>query len=260
MKTINEVKKKLKKTHPEVTIDPDTYRGTSYKATFTDKEFGKWTARVYDVLNGTRHPKRWAISIGNINRTSVEKVVIKLKKMYGDLIILEESTYVGIGNKATFIHKIRGKWITQPRYVLSGMVHPKDISEKSQKTCLRKYGVPFTHQNKEIALKAARSSNIANIKFHWKTNEELICQGGYEYKAVDYLNKNNIDFKWQPKVFKMPNGKTYRPDLYLINENKWIEIKGYFRKDSKEKWDWFQSIMLNSELWDKSKLKKMGIL
>jgi hypothetical protein len=71
---------------------------------------------------------------------------------------------------------------------------------------------------------------------------------------------------WQPQVFQTsiltPKGKisTYRPDLFLINENKWIEIKGFFRNDAKAKWDWFQSEHPNSELWDKKKLKEMGIL
>jgi hypothetical protein len=38
------------------------------------------------------------------------------------------------------------------------------------------------------------------------------------------------------------------------------EIKGYFRKGAKEKWDWFQSTVPNSELWNKEILKEMGIL
>jgi hypothetical protein len=58
----------------------------------------------------------------------------------------------------------------------------------------------------------------------------------------------------------MPNGKTYRPDLYLIDQGVWIEIKGYFRKDAQEKWDWFKSQFPNAELWDKKKLKEMRIL
>ncbi len=77
---------------------------------------------------------------------------------------------------------------------------------------------------------------------------------------VDYLNSNKIDFLWQPKTFKMPNGKTYRPDLFLVNENKWIEIKGYMRPKSKIKWDWFLTQHPNSELWNESRLREMGIL
>jgi len=58
----------------------------------------------------------------------------------------------------------------------------------------------------------------------------------------------------------MPDGRTYRLDLYLIDEDKYVEIKGYFRKDAQEKWDWFHKTHTNSELWNKKKLKELKIL
>lgn len=78
--------------------------------------------------------------------------------------------------------------------------------------------------------------------------------------VVNYFNEHQINYEWQSKTFTMPNGKTYRPDCYLPGENKWVEIKGYFRKDAKEKWEWFNETYSNSELWNKKKLKKLGIL
>ena len=109
-------------------------------------------------------------------------------------------------------------------------------------------------------LQAAKNSNNSYILYHWKTGEELVCQASYEKIVVEYFNVNKINFRWQSKTFKMPNGKTYRPDCYLFSTRKWIEIKGYFREKNKIKWDWFQTIKSNSELWDKNKLKSMGIL
>jgi hypothetical protein len=58
----------------------------------------------------------------------------------------------------------------------------------------------------------------------------------------------------------MPDGRTYRPDLYLTKERKWIEIKGYFYDDAEEKWNWFHETYPNSELWNEKKLKEMRIL
>ena len=49
-------------------------------------------------------------------------------------------------------------------------------------------------------------------------------------------------------------------DAVLLDENKWIEIKGYFRDDAKEKWEWFCSKYPSSELWDQKRLKEIGIL
>jgi len=39
-----------------------------------------------------------------------------------------------------------------------------------------------------------------------------------------------------------------------------LKLSGYFRKDAKEKWNWFHKTYPNSELWDKEKLKEKRIL
>lgn len=133
-------------------------------------------------------------------------------------------------------------------------------SDFYKETCIDKYGVSSPMKNIEIAKKSALAQSTSYILYHWKTGEELICQASWEKLVVEYLNKNKINFRWQSKIFSMPNGKTYRPDLYLFSNKKWIEIKGYFRKDAKEKWEWFNKNHTNSELWGKIKLKEMGIL
>ena len=111
-----------------------------------------------------------------------------------------------------------------------------------------------------------------------KSNKPSICENNLEISNSEtstysvFVNRGirEISFKgiyeptleeYSAEIFiKMPDGKTYRPDLYLFSTRKWIEIKGYFRKDAEEKWNWFQTIKPNSELWNESKLKKMGIL
>ena len=152
------------------------------------------------------------------------------------------------------------------RYGSISSFQNKDIQNKFKKTCLDKYGVEYPAQNKDIALKVAKSQKNSCTLKHWKTKKDLVCVASYEKAVVEYFNKNKIDFKWQHKVFDiiLENGKktTYRPDLYLIGSRKpWVEIKGYFRNDAKEKWNIFHNhIKPNSELWDKEKLIKMGIL
>lgn len=133
-------------------------------------------------------------------------------------------------------------------------------ADKRKQTFLERYGVENSSQVLDIALKAAKSSNNRNIKYHWLTGEELICQGSYEAKVVDYLNANKVNYKWQPEVFTLSNGKTYRPDLYLIDSDTWVEIKGWMREDAKIKWCEFITMVKRSELWDKEKLTKMKIL
>ena len=131
---------------------------------------------------------------------------------------------------------------------------------KRKETFLKKYEVDEVAKNREIMLKAAKSSNKYIQLKHWFSSEEMWCRGSYEVNVINYLNKNQIDYNFQPQTFLMPDGHTYTPDLYLIDQNIWIEIKGYFWGDAEEKWDWFHKEYSNSELWDKRKLKELNIL
>lgn len=130
---------------------------------------------------------------------------------------------------------------------------------KMEQTLERKYGVRHNMQIPEIALKAAQSQNNSSIYFHWNTGKKIVCVGSFESSVIEYLNKNQIDYNFQPQTFLMPSGKTYTPDLYLNEQNLWVEVKGRFIGDAREKWDWFRSEYPNSELWDKEKLKQLGL-
>jgi hypothetical protein len=149
---------------------------------------------------------------------------------------------------STFKRVKRGEWC------------PDCANDKRKKTCIERYGFHAPTLNPEIARKAARTQAASYILHHWKTGEELVCQASYEKAVVEYWNKNKTNFLWQSKTFLMPDGKSYRPDAYLPDQDLWIEVKGYFYKDAKEKWEWFQSVHPNSELWDNKKLKSLKIL
>lgn len=136
---------------------------------------------------------------------------------------------------------------------------PKCSLQRQKNTMLERYGVTNPSLVPDFALKIARKTNAPSIKHHWSTDEELVCQGGYEPKVVDYLNANHINYQWQQTTFTLSDGKTYRPDFYLVDSDTWVEIKGYFRDDAKKKWDEFQQTHSNSELWDKKKLLELGI-
>jgi hypothetical protein len=255
IKPLSEIKEKLFKVHNgSITIVDSTYVGSKKKATFVSEDGSKWDAIVYNVLNGTRHTKYHKKLY---TRKEVEE---KIFLAHGNTIKIVWDTFTKVKSKAKFVHEKYGEFWTCPSSIFIGR-GPKDSwIDKRKATNLKRYGVEYCSQNREIALRIAKNSNKPSILSHWKTNEELVCQGGYEPKVVNYLNSNKINYLWQPKVFNIPNGRTYRPDLFLQDEDKWIEIKGFFRKDALEKWNWFQSEYPNSELWDEKKLKSLGIL
>lgn len=144
--------------------------------------------------------------------------------------------------------------------VRRGQWCPVCAEQKRINTRIERYGFPYLMQNKDLAMKSCKTKNqITNLK-HWKSGIEICCRGSYEVRTVQYFNDNKIDYDWQPKTFTMPDGRTYTPDCYLPELNLWIEIKGYFYDDAKEKWDWFRREYPNSELWNKVVLKEKNIL
>lgn len=180
----------------------------------------------------------------------------KVKKRASDTLYTNYGVRVPSKNK---IIVDRIKQTCLKKYGVDNVSKNQEIKEKIKYTCLKKYGAKSSMLNEKVAAKNARNQNRSIILKHWKTDSELVCIGSYEVAVVNYLNKNKIDFEWQPKYFIMPNGKRYRPDLYLVKEKKWIEIKGYFRKDAREKWEWFSENHC-ADLWNKNRLKYMGIL
>lgn len=154
--------------------------------------------------------------------------------------------------------KIKTKQTNLERYGTEHALQIEYYFNKVKKTNLERYGVEFVSQNKDIALKSARNQNNSAILYHWKTAEELICVGSFEQSVIEKLNKDKQDFDWQVP-FDMPDGRKYFCDLFLKNENLFVEIKGYKREKNMKKWFWFHGEYPNSELWDKEKLKELGI-
>lgn len=136
------------------------------------------------------------------------------------------------------------------------------VQQKKAKTNRERFGCDHAAQNNEVMEKCAKNSNKTIIKRHWLTNKELKCTASYECAVVDWLNLHKKNYEWQPKPsFNLSTGRKYFIDLYLSDEDLWVEIKGVFRGESLEKWTEFHTfIHQNSELWDKEKLKELGIL
>jgi hypothetical protein len=83
-------------------------------------------------------------------------------------------------------------------------------------------------------------ANFYKHKYKWffiKDNQKIKCRSGFEVLYANWLIDNNIDFTYEDKCFKLDNGKRYTPDFYLINENRYIEIKGSFKMNDNRQFD-----------------------
>lgn len=68
--------------------------------------------------------------------------------------------------------------------------------------------------------------------------KNFLMRSSWEVKYAEYLDNLNVKWIYEPKTFAfLLNNKhvTYTPDFYLPKTDEYIEIKGYWYKNSKEK-------------------------
>lgn len=71
---------------------------------------------------------------------------------------------------------------------------------------------------------------------------KVYLRSSYELAYVQYLDKQGVNWQANKKGFKYQIGDkihTYYPDFYLIDEDTYIEIKGFERANDKYKWKGF---------------------
>lgn len=80
--------------------------------------------------------------------------------------------------------------------------------------------------------------HIKWYKLKNKSNNEFILRGNWELKIGQLLNENNIN--WIRKIYLSYHDqslcqRTYTPDFYLPEYNRYLEVKGYFSETDKLK-------------------------
>lgn len=89
-----------------------------------------------------------------------------------------------------------------------------------------------------------------------------ICfRSSYEFLFAKWCDKNRIKWDYESKTFDLGK-KTYTPDFYIPIYAAYIEIKGYWRKDAKIKFNLFKKLYPDEEIvvLQKYSLIKLGVL
>ncbi len=79
-----------------------------------------------------------------------------------------------------------------------------------------------------------------DYRFSKEQNKIILTRSSWETTTIDYFNKFNIKWLYEPKGFLLNNGHRYFPDFYLPELGIYLEIKGYMDKGSKNKIDEFE--------------------
>lgn len=142
-----------------------------------------------------------------------EKQMNRIGEKFDRLTIID----IEIGEKRTLcvcqcecgnIHKIPYYDLTSGKVRSCGCLH-KELVSKHQSS--------ITHKN--------------SYGYNWyfiKNGIKINCESSYEAIIANYFIDNNIKFEYHYKTFQMPENKNYTPDFYLVDDNKYIEVKGSF--------------------------------
>lgn len=60
-------------------------------------------------------------------------------------------------------------------------------------------------------------------------------RSGLEVMYAAYLTRTGIRFVYEPRRFTLDEKTSYKPDFYLIDEAKWVEVKGHLSPSAKKK-------------------------
>jgi hypothetical protein len=83
----------------------------------------------------------------------------------------------------------------------------------------------------------------------------------WEVWYAEYLRAKGIEFLYEPHTFTLQDGSAYTPDFFLVNENKYIEVKGWLTDKHKCKIETFNKEHPDKTLIlaDKQYLQALGI-
>lgn len=111
---------------------------------------------------------------------------------------------------------------------------------------------------KSCAMRKTKINRLGSWKrFQYKN---IWMRSSYEVAYAKWLDKNQIKWFYESKAFDL--GKTsYRPDFYLPEKNKYIEIKGWWRKEAIKKYKLFKKLYpkIKIKVLIKENLIKLGI-
>lgn len=144
-----------------------------------------------------------------------------------------------------------------------GIKRAKEIRTKISKN----HGTRYPEVRAKISENHADFSGIRNpiygkLPLHGKKSKYkgIWMRSSWEVKYAKYLDKNKIKWQYEPKTFDLGD-MTYTPDFYLPEQNKYIEIKGWWRDNSKRKFNLFKKVysQIKIEILQKMALKNLGI-
>lgn len=113
----------------------------------------------------------------------------------------------------------------------SGKICSAETREK------RSISLKKTYAKRGDLIVIQRMKHSGHKKFLYTNSGNVVIKmrSNWEVSYAKYLDSKNIIWQYEPKQFKLSNGKRYWPDFFLPVLNEWHEVKGYMTSIAKEK-------------------------
>lgn len=127
-------------------------------------------------------------------------------------------------------------------------------------------GRKHTEETKKKIAKKMKGNNFGLGRGTISYYNGIKMRSTWEVAVASYLDHNDFNWKYEEKIFDLGNFTSYRPDFFIYDEDrnfvKLIEVKGYFRKENKKKFELFLKKYPNIivEIWDYSVLKNLNLI
>jgi hypothetical protein len=138
----------------------------------------------------------------------------------------------------------------------SGIGHTEEI-ERNRREKIREKILQRYENGWEVKCGRAKK-----IDYESPIAGKIKLDGSWELATAQYFDSIKINWKRNKQRFKYFNEiknkvSTYCPDFLLVDDNKYIEVKGYTTELDRCKWKQFPYAL---EIWDKKKLKDMRLI
>lgn len=212
-----------------------------------------------------------------ISKSESGKIVLEKSKMYGDknpMKSIEVRKKVSDTLKGKFFgknHPMYGKHHTKDSKEKNrekhlgkktwnkGISPSKETREKSSKSHLGKKQLESTKLKLHIANKGRLPGHSKGIYYDSPLQGKIWLRSTYELAYVKYLDSKKVLWYYEIETFDLGD-TTYTPDFFLPQFEKFIEIKGFMRKEAQEKINKFKDeYPWNLEILYKEDLIKLGV-
>lgn len=169
-------------------------------------------------------------------------------------------------NNPNFKHNISKDFLVEKyskkEKTVEQVAHIIKCSKNTIRRNLKKYGISLDILRKRPNVSGKKSNFYGKtLRPKWGKYKNINMRSNWEIWFAQFLDLSGYKWQYEPKRFNLGDS-TYTPDFYLPEFDCYIEIKGWFPIEIKNKIDKFKHLYsrIKLQILMKKDLKKLGVI